>query len=508
MLVKLKVNRSPGIDELSPKLLKELAEELTEPVTMLYRTSLAESELPEDWLKSVISTIYKTGKKCLAENCRPVSLTCILCKGMETMIRDHIVNHMLDNNLFSPCQYGFLAKRSTTLQLLKALDDWTEALDNGFEVDVIYTDFQKAFDKVPHQRLLGKMKAYGISQEIIDWTAKFITQRKQKVVINGESSSWKKVTSGVPQGSVLGPILFVIYINDLPEITLSKLLLFADDSKIYRQIRNVMDQIDMQTDLHRMFLWSEKWLRKFHPGKLKKLTISTGRKEDEYRTYFVGPMRVKETECEKDLGVKVDNSLNFKQHIAAKVKTANGMVGAVRRSFRYLDVPTFRLLFKGLVRHHLEYAVNVWTPYHETQIDKIEGVQKRATSMLPEMKGLEYEERLKVIGLPLLKHRRNRADMIELYKIIDHKYDQSLCPNIIMRKEITLKESRLNSHALFQSRCTKELRKNYFSQRATPIWNSLPEKVVNATSTESFKVNLDKHWANQPAVFNHKCHLT
>ena len=266
VMVKLKVNKTPGIDELSPKMLKELAKELTTPVTMIYRTSLAESELPDDWLKSVIATIYKTGKKCLAENYRPVSLTCILCKGMETIIRDHIVRHMLVNNLFSPCQYGFLAKRSTTLQLLKALDDWTEALENGYEVDVIYTDFQKAFDKVPHQRLLSKMKAYGISQEIIDWTAKFITQRKQKVVINGESSTWKKVTSGVPQGSVLGPILFVIYINDLPRIVLSKLLLFADDSKIYRQIRNVMDQIDLQTDLHKMYLWSEKWLLKFHPG--------------------------------------------------------------------------------------------------------------------------------------------------------------------------------------------------------------------------------------------------
>ena len=327
-------------------------------------------------------------------------------------------------------------------------------------------------------------------------------------MINGESSTWKKVTSGVPQGSVLGPILFVIYINDLPMIVLSKLLLFADDSKIYRQIKNVMDQINLQTDLHKMYLWSEKWLLKFHPGKLKKLTVSTGRKEDEYRTYFVGPMRVKETQCEKDLGVKVDSMINFKQHIATKVKTASGMVGAVRRSFRYLDVPTFRLLFKGLVRHHLEYAVNVWTPFHENQINKLEGVQKRATSMLPGMKGLEYEQRLKIIGMPSLKHRRARADMIELYKMIHNKYDRSLCPNLTMRSEITTQTSRLNSRALFQTRNKMEIRRNYFSQRVIPVWNSLPDKVVNATSTDSFKAKLDKHWEHQPAIFNHKCHLT
>jgi hypothetical protein len=350
------------------------------------------------------------------------------------------------------------------------------------------------------------MEAYGISTEIIAWTRTFLTKRKQKTVVNGKSSPWEHVVSGVPQGSVLGPILFVIYINDLPARILSNLVLFADDSKAYRSIQNTSDQIQLQTDLHRMYLWTQKWLLKLHPDKLKCLTIKSSRKEDQSRVYYVGRYRVKETECEKDLGVEIDNELKFSTHINSKIKKANSMVGAVRRSFRYLDIPTFRLLYKGLIRCHLEYAVPVWSPQYEGMIEKVEGVQRRATMMLPGMKGVEYPDRLKTIGLPTLKYRRQRADMIETHKMLHNKYERDLCPSLKLRSSAV--PSRLNSLAMCQNRNMKAIRRNVFSQRIVPVWNSLPDEVVTSESTDKFKANLDKHWTDQDMVYQFKSHMT
>ena len=364
----------------------------------------------------------------------------------------------------------------------------------------------KAFDKVPHERLLKKMEAYGISKEIIAWTREFLTKRKQKTVVNGKSSPWEHVISGVPQGSVLGPILFVIYINDLPARIISNILLFADDAKAYRSIQNSSDQIQLQTDLHRMYLWTEKWLLKLHPDKLKCLTIKSSRKEDHYRVYYVGKYRVKDTKCEKDLGVEVDNELKFSAHMNSKIKMANSMVGAVRRSFRYLDVPTFRLLYKGMVRCHLEYAVPAWSPQYEGMIEKVEGVQRRATLMLPGMKGVEYPDRLRIIGLPTLRYRRQRADMIETHKMIHNRYERDLCPRLEPRTSAV--PSRMNSLALCQKRNMRDVRRNVFSQRIVPVWNSLPEEVVTADTTEKFKEKLDKHWKDQAQKYQFKCHMT
>ena len=172
---------------------------------------------------------------------------------METLVRDHILAHLVSNNLLSKRQYGFLPKRSTTLQLLKVLDEWSVCLERGEPVDAIYTDFQKAFDKVPHRRLLAKLKAYGIRKEVIRWIEAFLVGRQQRVEVNGQASAWEEVFSGVPQGSVLGPLLFVIYINDLPDSVLSTLMLYADDSKVYRSIASELDGAQLQDDLHAMY---------------------------------------------------------------------------------------------------------------------------------------------------------------------------------------------------------------------------------------------------------------
>ncbi len=179
------------------------------------------------------------------------------------------MDHLVKNKLLSDRQYGFIPKRSTVLQLLKVLDDWTDLVDRGVQVDTVFLNFMKAFDQVPHRCLLEKVKGYGILGNILCWLKAFLVGRSQRVVVNGSASSWKPVTSGIPQGSVMGPILFVIFINDLPETVKSQIYLFADDTKIYSGISNLEDSEQLQDDLNKLQMWSNKWLLKFHPNKCK-----------------------------------------------------------------------------------------------------------------------------------------------------------------------------------------------------------------------------------------------
>ena len=243
VLSKLKPDKSPGPDGLHPRFFKEMAEYMKVPLCIIFNLSLSRGVLPAKWKKARVSAIYKKENKKVASNYRPVSLTSIICKVMETLIRDHIVDHMKTNNLFSDKQYGFISGRSTSLQLLTVLDIWTDALERGLTLDIIYMDFRKAFDVVPHRRLVGKLKSYGISKEITNWVVSFLSDRFQTVTVNGAESTERPVLSGIPQGSVLGPMLFVIYINDLPDSVLGDPLsfLFADDTKLFNTINCVDD---------------------------------------------------------------------------------------------------------------------------------------------------------------------------------------------------------------------------------------------------------------------------
>ena len=192
---------------------------------------------------------------------------------MERIIRNKNVDHMESNNLFAKQQHGFRAGRSSTTQLLEFMEEVTEAIDRGEEVDVIYSDFAKAFDKAPHKRLLSKLKGYGIKGNFYDWIKDFLSNRKQRVVINGKFSHWIRVTSGIPQGSVLGPIMFLIFINDLPDVLNCCMKLFADDAKLYMPIINCHDEEILQQNLHNSDIWAEIWDMDFNHNLIKdKLT--------------------------------------------------------------------------------------------------------------------------------------------------------------------------------------------------------------------------------------------
>jgi hypothetical protein len=288
LLQNLKTDKSPGPDRLNPRLLYEIKETIAEPLSIIFNQSLALKTVRKEWKNAQISAIFKKGNKSQARNYRPVSLTSVVCKIMEKLIRLHIINHMKANKLFSNKQYGFIEGRSTALQLLEVIDNWSEALDEGLDIDCICTDFQKAFDKVPHKRLIKTIENYGIANPILSWIEDFLSRRYQRVSIEGEISNRMEDTSGIPQGSALGPILFVFYINDLPDVVESEVYLFADDTNIFRLINSIDDQQILQNDLIKLENWSDKCLLKFHPEKCKHMNMHRTPKEEEVKYNLLG----------------------------------------------------------------------------------------------------------------------------------------------------------------------------------------------------------------------------
>jgi len=243
------VNKSQGPHEIHGKLLMELREEIAPSLVDLFKASLETGVVPQDFRDATVVPLHKKGGRDKAENYRPISLTSIVGKFLESVIKDNIVSFLENNNLIRDSQHGFISGRSCLTNLLDFMDEVTRELDIGNSVDVIYLDFAKAFDKVPHKRLLSKLEAHGITGKVLRWIAGWFRDRRQKVSVEGELSEWTEVKSGVPQGSVLGPLLFLVYINDIDENILSKFCKFADDSKVAKVVNNAHDAEILREDL-------------------------------------------------------------------------------------------------------------------------------------------------------------------------------------------------------------------------------------------------------------------
>ena len=331
---------------------------------------------------------------------------------MEALVRDEIVDHMMKNQLFCDEQHGFVPGRSCMTQLITCLDKWTELLENGDPVDIIYLDFQKAFDSVPHQRLLLKLEAYGITGQLKQWLADFLIGRRQRVVIGQESSDWAPVKSGIPQGSVLGPILFVIFINDLPDALSSASKIFADDTKLYRSVKLPEDNELLQQDISATTSWSTIWQLPFNIPKSHSLHLGYSNRRHQYT---LNGQLLEATREEKDLGVIIDDQLKFRNHAAAAVKRANRVLGCIKRTIKYKEKEMIVPLYTALVRPLLEYGNVIWSPRFVGDNKLVEGVQRRATKLIPSIKDLEYMARLEELKLPSLEHRRRRGDAIQAF---------------------------------------------------------------------------------------------
>ena len=497
----LKTDKSPGIDSIHPRPLKELAEVLAKPIHMIFQKSLETGQLPRNWLDAVVSPIFKKGARFTAENYRPVSLLCIISKLLESIITPQIVNHIKINHLACRQQHGFIKGKSTTTNLLEALNIWSEAVMHGIPVDILFLDYSKAFDSVPHQRLIRQTESFGIHGSALAWINAFLTDRRQQVRANGELSDFRPVRSGVPQGSILGPVLFTLYVNDIPSEIENIISMYADDTKVYTAITSEGSVTSLKSDLRKLEAWAQLMQMRFHPAKCKVMHLGKNNTKQTYqmRTTEGKYHNLEETEVEKDLGVEVDNKLKFSHHVQTKVNKASKVLGCLKRTFKHLNEEVFTMLYKALVRPHLEYASCIWSPHLKRDQDALERVQRRATKLVPGLKNLPYITRLQRLNLPTLKYRRRRADMLETYRIMTNQHSITghchchLCPT----KQLLELSSNTNTRGhqfKLKTQIATGVRKHFFSTRVTSDWNKLNEATVSSENINCFKSSLEKEW--------------
>ena len=495
LLSEVDIHKATGPDNIPCRILKANAGILAPILQVIFSQTLNTGQLPHDWLMANVTPIFKSGDRTLPVNYRPISITSVPCKILEHIIHRHIMDHLDRQNILTDCQHGFRPKRSCETQLLETTHDISQTLNNPKirQVDAIVLDFAKAFDKVPHQRLLGKLDYYGIRGPLLHWIKTFLTTREQRVVLDGSQSSSVPVTSGVPQGTVLGPLLFLSYINDLPLSLTSTTRLFADDSLVYRKIENRDDCLRLQDDLRALQDWEAKWQMTFRPDKCHHIRFTRTNKPIHF-SYTLHNTILNTVPSHKYLGVHISADLRWATHISSIRASANRALGFLRRNLTRCNADTKALAYKTLVRPHLEYCDTVWDPHTNNHIGKLEAIQNKAARWIRrDYRHTTSVTRLKQdIKLEPLETRRRIHRQQMLYKItnnlVDINRDTYLHPTNI--------RSTRGSHNLkyHTYQANTNIFKCSFFPRSIQEWNHLPSHVVNSPTLDTFRTRITHHY--------------
>ena len=501
VLVLLDTSKATGPDYISPKLLKNGASELCGPLAQLFNKSLQLCVFPSDWKIANVIPVYKNkgGKEFLA-NYRPIALLSLLAKVMGKCVFKHFFNFLTSNKLITKLQSGFMPGDSTENQLLCIANDIGKALDDGKEVRVIFCDISRAFDRVWHKGLLYKLEKIGIRGPLLAWFKSYLSNRKQKVVIGGKESELLEIKAGVPQGSILGPVLFLIYINDIINDISCSIKLFADDTSLYIVVEDEYLAAEMlNSDIEKIHNWSTKWLVNFNPGKTEAMTISKKQRKPHHPPIYMNNIMIKEVETHKHLGLNFHEDGNWNYHVEEIIKKASIRLNLLRSLKYKLKRNQLQTIYFSFIRPILEYSSAVWDNIPEFLKNQIENLQLEAARIVTGCTKLCSKSKLyEDTCWETLSERRNRHKILKFHEMFHRKspeYLQALIPRQL--NEVHNYNTR-RSNNIQNIHC----RTSFYQGSFLPIWNSLPETVRMNPSTGHLKNFLFAHLNKVPKYYN------
>ena len=487
-LSSLNTTKAMGIDGIGPKLLKHCALALYKPIHHLFMLSISHFYVPKDWRLHLITPIHKSGDKSSVKNYRPISLLCTISKVLEKIIYDKIISFVSQS--ISPLQFGFRPKHSTLQQLLLFVNSICESFSSKSQTDVIYLDFKKAFDSVAHNELLVKLWSFGNTGNLWWWFRGYPSSRHQCVIINHCISDPLPVISGVPQGSIFGPLLFLIFINDLPTtVSSSHVFLFADDTKCFQTVRSSSDCHSLQNDLQNLFYWSQYWNLHFNERKCILLRFSPKCPHIPFN-YSISDKFIATLEHYRDLGVIMSHNLSWSEHLKYISSRAYKFLGLIRRSFSGGHLPgSKKILYISLIRSQLTYCSQIWRPHLLKDITALERIQRRATKFILNDFSSDYKSRLVALQiLPLMM----QLELYDLMFFIRCLKDPVKSNAFSISSYVTFCASSTRSSTHFKlkhSLSRTNIISHFYFNRLPRLWNSLPAINLNQ-STSSIKKKL------------------
>ena len=470
-LSSLDPSKAMGIDGIGPKILKHCAIAIFKQIHHLFCLSLSQQLIPDEWKCHLITPVHKSGDRSMVKNYRPISLLCVVSKVLERIVYDHTVGFI--KNQISSLQFGFLRKRSSIQQLLIFLNIIHSSINSNSQCDVIYLDFGKAFDTVAHNELLVKLWSFGITGNLWNWFKVYLTGRRQSVAITNCCSEFLPVVSGVPQGSILGPLLFLVFINDILECTSdSSLLLFADDTKCLKPIYDPVDCSLLQSDLDKLSLWSKQWKLSFNESKCTLVTFHSKLPVIPH-SYHINDQVIANCKQHKDLGVLMANDLSWSAHLQFITARAYKMLGLLRRSFSSSGSSSaMKSLYLSLVRSRVIYCSQVWRPFLLKDINILENVQRRATKFILNDFISDYKSRLLTLHLLPLTMMYELNDILFFIKSLKEPSDAF---NVLDYVSFSCNATRSSTHTKLVHKFTKtNAAKHFYFSRLPRLWNSLP----------------------------------
>ena len=484
LLADLQSHKAHGPDEIPARLLKETAHNMAPLLTLIFKASLHQQHLPSDWKTAHITPVFKKGSRKNPANYRPISLTSIPCKIFEHIIYSSIYKHLETNDILSDAQHGFRKKRSCETQLITTIHDLATHLNSGEQVDILCLDFSKAFDKVPHNRLLHKLDYYGIRGTYLEWIKRFLVGRTQKVVIENKFSDLTPVTSGVPQGSVLGPLLFLLFINDLPHSIDSVVRLYADDVLIYRSIKDPSDHQALQNDLNKLAHWSTIWQMPFNLTKCEYLIV-TNKSSPSVHCYKLNDYEIQRVQSAKYLGLTISGNLSWSTHISGIIGRANSALSFFQRNFGQCTQTIKTKCYQMYIHPICEYAAVIWSPHLQTNIHQIEMIQRKAARLIfnDYSRHSSVTAMLTALDWKSLEKRRDDSTVVMFYKTINQHVD--IPYDHILHKVPSTTRSSSRKFLHLPSRIDSFM--HSFFPRAIRLWNQLPDHFIEADNVDTFK---------------------